>query len=173
MTARAVNDSHDIFALINPFSQFVWLSILLFATVKTVYAAVLSNSMIVEEIRSFRPSFSATFLPITLGTVLLTGLYKNQLLSSLILHRPTYLVNNILDLASLDSRVEIYTPFKTTWDHVLDSAPNDIRIGLAQKKDHVVKGTDDFLGILQKVQVEILIYYTIIHHRTVYSRFYC
>lgn len=155
MSDRPISDDNDTFALLNPFSQSVWLAILLLITVKSVYSAVLARySDVVDECRSFRPSFSATLLPIAFGVVLLTALYKNNLLASFLLQKPKYLIANLDDLAYLDGGKKIYVSFISTWSNILHQASATQRAALDEKRNVFIPKNYEFQGfILPEIQV--------------------
>lgn len=64
----------------------VWLVILLVVYLRKYYATILNmNGEIGKKVRTFRPNFSVTLLPITLGVMVLTALYRNGLLTKAVI----------------------------------------------------------------------------------------
>lgn len=95
-------------SILAPFRWPVWLTVLSLFAINRTYS-VLYTSENRSSIRRFRPSFTPSLLPVTLGLVLTTSLYRSGLLTKLLLRNPRYLVERESDLLELPDRVAIHT----------------------------------------------------------------
>ena len=78
-----------------------------------------NNQQILDTIRSFRPHFTPSIFTATLGTALLTGIYRGGLLSRILMQKPRYLVESERDLVQLAGAVSMYTSLSAqTWQEV-------------------------------------------------------
>lgn len=132
-TSRPVDQHSNLFSFLNPFSPPVWVAILSLVVLRISYSVLFHRKGdLVAKIRSFRPSFTSSFLSITTCFMLLTGLYRNQLLSDLLIRKVSYPVNGIEDVANLPSDVRIIGyPF--AWSLVLEASSGRLRHKLEQK----------------------------------------
>lgn len=160
MSDTPLSERSNVFALLNPFSQVVWLAVLLLIAVKSVYSAVLTKSKypgLFGRLRFFRPSFSATLVPIAFGIVLLSALYRNKLLASFFVHNTVYLISNVADLAYLSDDTKIYVSFGSVWPAIMHSTSADIYEHLAKKQIILMPGDHAAFKdyILREIQVGI------------------
>lgn len=90
---RPMDVEWNLFGAFKPFQWPVWLLVVAFVLTNRLYSQVVSQSSSVGDVvRHGRPTFVASLLPLTFGLMLLTGLYRSRLLTTLLLKDPIYMV---------------------------------------------------------------------------------
>lgn len=132
-TNRPVSEKSDFFAFTSPFTPTVWLVMLLLIALRKTYTTFLNmNSVIVDQIQYFRPTFASSLVPITLMLMILVNLYQGRLLTDMLLRKAIYSVNTIDDIASLPDRVQLVSE-PDTWVRLLQSSDDTLRRKLVHK----------------------------------------